>query len=144
MWNAVLGAFGPPELGRELDIVSGHMAEQFWQLIAGRTQRRLKEMLAQPQRTDFDLLRERARQSGRRIGLFLTGDFGFAGRALVEEQHGDAALLATPTGFLQACAEYPSLVDLYRLAIRPEYADARWRAAPPSSHHPSSGRIRVA
>jgi tetratricopeptide (TPR) repeat protein len=143
MWNAVLGAFGPPELGRELDIVSGQMAEQFWQLIAHRTQRRLKELLAQPQRTDFDLLRERARQSGRRMGLFLTGDFGFAGRALVEEQHGDTSLLTTPAGLLQACAEYPSLVDLYRLAIRPEYADARWRAAPPSSHHPSSGRMRV-
>jgi len=144
MWSAVCGAFGPPELGRALDGESAKLAETFWQVLPARTQRRLKELLTAGHHTRFELLVERARQSGRRVGLFLTGDFGFAARALVREQ---ASLrpeaLSSPGGLAVACAQIPALADLFRLAVRAEYADARWHPETPMSRRLSSGRIRV-
>lgn len=38
------------------------------------------------------------------------------------------------------CEALPSLADLYRLAVRPEYADARWHVpAPQSTRFPFAG-----
>ena len=45
----------------------------------------------------------------------------------------DASLLAQPGGLAKLCADLPSLADLFRLAVRPEYADARWHLPSPQS-----------
>jgi hypothetical protein len=143
MWNALLGAFGPPERGRELDAASGRLAETFWQMLPARSQRRAKELLETAHATSFELLAERARQSGRRVGFFLTGDFGFAARALLREKSTlDGKELAEPGGLAAACAQVPALADLYRLAVRPEYADARWHPEAPSARG-STGKLRI-
>ena len=110
-----------------------------------RTQRRLKELLGTSKPTRFELLAERARQSGRRVGLFLTGDFGHAARALLREhpQVGAVEELGSPGGLAQLASQLPALADLYRVAVRPEYADARWHPEGPLSRRYQSSRTRA-
>jgi hypothetical protein len=89
---------------------------------------------------------ERARQSGRRTGFFLTGDFGHAATALLNEIGGiDPAELQASGGLAKYCQALPDLADLLRLAVRPEYADARWHPIPPASQRASlpSSRFRI-
>jgi hypothetical protein len=142
LWQVLGSAFGPPgrvKASRE----NAALAEILWQTLAPRAQRRLKELLAQDVETPFELVVERAKQSGRRVGMFLTGDFGDAARRVAADFGRDRSLLEMPGGLPQLCGELPALADLYRLAIRPEYADARWYVPPPSSSRRSSGRIRT-
>ncbi len=144
IWTALHGAFGPTELGRELDAQSGRMAETFWHVLPPRSQRRLKELLGSGGKTRFELVAERARQSGRRVGFFLTGDFGYSARALVREHPAvaDVEELSSPDGVAAVSARLPALADLFRLAVRPEYADARWHPEAASSRRQSSGRVK--
>lgn len=133
VWEVLLGAFGPP--GRiKMERAHANLAEMLWQSLAPRAQRRLKELLASDDPAPFELVVERANQSGRRVGMFLTGDFAHAARTVVGEHAAlDAEELKRPGGLARLCAELPSLADLYRLAVRPEYADARWHVPTPQS-----------
>lgn len=141
LWGVLLGAFGPPGLVT-VERKDADLADMLWQTLAPRTQRRLKELLAASEATPFDLVLERARQSGRRVGMFLTGDFGHAARrVLASFPDADAAELERPGGLERLCAELPSLADLLRLAVRPEYADARWHLPTPASQRLASGRL---
>lgn len=141
LWGVLLGAFGPPGL-LTVDRKDADLADMLWQTLAPRTQRRLKELLAASEATPFDLVLERAKQSGRRLGMFLTGDFGHAARqVLASFPDSDPAELEQPGGLERLCAELPSLADLLRLAVRPEYADARWHLPTPASQRLASGRI---
>jgi hypothetical protein len=125
LWDVLLGSFGTAQV--KMDRAHANLAEMLWQALAPRAQRRLKELLATDDGTPFELLIERANQSGRRVGMFLTGNFSHAARTVVGEHPAlDPALLEQPGGLAQLCAELPSLSDLFRLAVRPEYADARW------------------
>ncbi len=128
VWTALLGAFGPTELGRTLDFASGKLGEGFWQTIPSRTQRRLQELLATADTNDFEPVMAAARQSGRRVALFLTGDFTFTAGMLLRERNVDPVEATTHDGLLRLCNEHTPLADLLRLAVTPEYADARWRA----------------
>ncbi|HEY8074797.1 MAG TPA: tetratricopeptide repeat protein, partial [Labilithrix sp.] len=142
LWQVLGSAFGPPgrvKVGRE----NAALAEILWQTLAPRAQRRLKELLASDVETPFELVVERAKQSGRRVGMFLTGDFGHATQRIVSEYRRDVGMLEHPQGLRRLCAELPALADLFRLAIRPEYADARWHVPAPSSSRLSSGHIRA-
>jgi tetratricopeptide (TPR) repeat protein len=143
VWSAILGAFGPTELGRGLDATSARLAESFWQTIPTRIQRRLQELLAATTVEDLDAAIERSRQSCRRIGMFLSGDFAVAARALLEEE-GRPCVLG-PGDIASLAAEVPAFADLLHLALSPEYAEARWTPVPPSSQRGSmsSGRIRL-
>ncbi|HSO31947.1 MAG TPA: hypothetical protein VLT33_05510, partial [Labilithrix sp.] len=133
LWDVLINAFGPP--GRtKMDRAHANLAEMLWQALAPRAQRRLKELLGSDEATPFELVVERANQSGRRVGMFLTGDFAHAARTVVGEHPAlDASLLQQPGGLAKLCAELPSLADLFRLAVRPEYADARWHLPSPQS-----------
>jgi hypothetical protein len=133
LWEVMLGAFGPPARAR-MEKTHANLAEMLWQTLAPRAQRRLKELLGSDDPTPFDLVVERANQSGRRVGMFLTGDFAHAARTVISEHPAmDVTLLERPGGLAKLCAALPSLADLYRLAVRPEYADARWYVPTPSS-----------
>lgn len=140
VWAAVLGAFGPTELGRGLDVAASRFAEAFWSVIPPRGQRQLQELLGAGRVPPFELVRARARQSGRRVALFATGDFAASSLALLAEEGGrlDARRLGQEGGLKQLCAELPDLADLVRLATSVEYADARWQ--PPSAA--TSARVR--
>jgi hypothetical protein len=144
LWQVLMGAFGPPgrvKMARE----NAALAEMLWQTLAPRAQRRLKELLEASDDPPFELVVERAKQSGRRVGMFLTGDFAHAARAVTADfRRGAAAELERPEGLRQLCADLPALADLYRLAIRPEYADARWHVPTPgSTRNLSSSKMRV-
>ena len=144
MWRAMLGAFGPPELGHQLDVPSARLAESFWQTLPSKSQRRLQELLRSAPSQEFDVVAEAARQSARRVGLFLSGDFGLAVRTYLTDQGHDATALAQEDGLAGLCVRFPMIADLYRLAVSPAYADARWHPTPPqaSSGPPSTGRFR--
>jgi len=139
LWEVLGTAFGPTtrsstELRGRPQPAHARLAENLWQALAPRAQRRLKELLANAEDAPLDLVLERAKQSGRRVGMFLTGDFAHAARALLAEHPPlDAAELERPGGLTRLCADLPALADLYRLAIRPEYADARWYMPPVTS-----------
>ena len=141
LWGVILGAFGPPGLVT-VDRKDAQLADMLWQTLAPRTQRRLKELLAASDATPFELVLERAKQSGRRVGMFLTGDFGHAARKVLEDfPQANAEELERPGGLERLCAQLPSLADLLRLAVRPEYADARWHLPTPASKRLASGRL---
>ena len=144
VWSAMLGAFGPPALGRSMDGVTARLAESFWQVIPPRVQRTLQELLLAADPDGLDAAIERARQCARRVGFFLSGDLRVAAEAvLADEGRGPAVV---PSADLAAlCASSPALADLVRLAISPEYADARWQPMPPASQrgNMSSGRFRI-
>lgn len=139
LWQVLLVAFGPPA-PVQLDRANARLAETLWQTLAPRSQRRLKDVLADSRAATWEVVAERARQSGRRIGMFLTGDFGHAARAVVRESGGDVGELERPGGLAKLCMKLPSLADLFRLAVRPEYADARWHVPTPASMRLASGR----
>jgi tetratricopeptide (TPR) repeat protein len=144
--DALRAAFGAPELGRRVEARAAQLAESFWQTIPARTQRRLQELLGAAPIADYDELVERAHQSGRRVGMFLCGDFAYAARVALAESV--PRLEDEPNlGTLQAiCATVPALADLLRLAVSPEYANARWHMVQPPiqrSSASSSGRFSV-
>ena len=143
LWEALLGAFGPPSRTK-MDRAHANMAEMLWQTLSPRAQRRLKELLGNDDPTSFELVVERANQSGRRVGMFLTGDFAHAARTVIGEHAAvDVEELHRPGGLARLCGVLPSLADLYRLAVRPEYADARWHVpSPQSARFPFAGPDR--
>jgi cellulose synthase operon protein C len=138
-WAAILAAFGPPESSRAVGRSSGRLAEALWQSLPARTQRRLQTILASVSREEYEPAVQRARQAGYRVGLFLTGDFGVVGRAaMLDAPTGVGSGPATLVGqsLREVCANdkaYPGVLDLFHLAVSPDYADARWRVASPSS-----------
>jgi tetratricopeptide (TPR) repeat protein len=130
--EAIHAAFGPPEIGRRVDARAARLAQSFWQTVPPRTQRRLQQILATGPLGEYEDLVARAHQSGLRAGMFLAGDFGWAARHLLAESpHSAEASAASAEGLSSLCADLPMLADLLRLAVSPEYADARWHAVPP-------------
>src|SRR4029079_3616894 len=141
LWEVMLGSFGPPA-HTKMERTHANLAEMLWQALAPRAQRRRKELLGTDDATPFELVLERAKQSGRRVGMFLTGDFAHAVRTVIAEfAQANPGELDTPGGLERLCAQLPSVADLLRLAVRPEYADARWHLPTPASQRLASGRL---
>jgi hypothetical protein len=141
--EAMRAAFGPPELGRHVDARAARLAESFWQIVPARTQRRLQELLGVAGVAEYEELVARAHQSGRRVGFFLSADFASASRTLLAELGiVEAPSLASLRGL---CEEVPALADLLRLAVSPEYANARWHVVAPNAPRgtSSSGRFSL-
>jgi tetratricopeptide (TPR) repeat protein len=128
VWAALLGAFGPPDVAKGLDKELAKLAESFWQTVPTRAQRKLQELLGHAAASDFDAVLAAARQSVRRVAMFVAGDFGYAARVVLRERKVDPED-AVGDGLRVLCAEHAPLADLVRLAVSPEYADARWQTA---------------
>jgi hypothetical protein len=142
---AMHAAFGQPEAGRSVESRAARLAESFWQIVPARTQRRLQEILGSAPLPDYEELVARAHQSGRRVGLFLAGDFAFATRALLSESAARVDEPPTLSSLRSLCEQVPQLADLLRLAVSPEYAAARWHgpAGTPPRSAVSSGRFSL-
>ncbi len=143
--DAMRAAFGPPEIGRRVDAHAARLAQSFWQTVPARTQRRLQELLGNGNLPDHQELAARAQQSGRRVGMFLAGDFAWAARQILSESEpspGALTVLSLDT-LRPLCEELPMLADLLRLAVSPEYAAARWHvlASPSQRGMLASGRF---
>jgi hypothetical protein len=143
--EALRAAFGSPEIGRRVDSHAARMAESFWQIVPARAQRRLQELLGSGGAAEYEDLVARAQQSGRRVGMFLAGDFACAARVVVAESAPHLEGLLSPQHLRSACEQLPALADLARLAVSREYADARWHvvAPPPKRGSMPSGRYSL-
>jgi hypothetical protein len=77
--------------------------------------------------------------------MFLAGDFGWAARAVLAEAPTRAEMPLSLTTLRTLCAHVPALADLLRLAVSPEYADARWHPVADSAPRGnlSSGRFSI-
>ena len=134
--EALRTAFGQPDLGRQVHARVARLAESFWQIIPARAQRRLQDLLRTAALEDYEELVQAARQSGLRVGMFLAGDFACAARTVlaefpVRESTGATRWTAadlSPENLRSLCLAVPALADLLRLAVRSEYADARWHS----------------
>jgi len=136
--DAMRAAFGPPEMGRRVDPHAARLAQSFWQTVPPRTQRRLQELLGGAALPDHPELVARAEQSGRRVGMFLSGDFAWAARRLVAESPALTGTAPSLDTLRALCEGLPPLADLLRLAVSPEYAEARWHVVAPA---PQRGMI---
>jgi hypothetical protein len=143
--DALRTAFGPPELGRQVDARVARLAESFWQIIPARVQRRLQELLGATAAIDYAELVERGSQSGRRVGMFLAGDFAWTAHRLLAESPSPTEGHPSVENLRALCANVPALADLLCLAVRPEYADARWHTVASASQlrTASSGRFSL-
>jgi hypothetical protein len=79
------------------------------------------------------------------VGLFLSGDFASASRALLAEVGSRSGEPLSLTSLRGLCEEVPALADLLRLAVSPEYASARWHVVAPNAPRctSSSGRFSL-
>ena len=142
--DALRTAFGPPELGRQVEARAARLAESFWQIIPARGQRRLQELLRASMSVDHTELVENGLQSGRRVGMFLAGDFGWAAQALMAESSLRGGEPLSIENLRETCAMVPALADLLCLAVRSEYADARWHTVATAPRRTaSSGRFSL-
>ena len=143
--DAMRTAFGPPGLERQVDARVARLAESFWQIIPASAQRRLQELLRSANVADYGELVEASLQSGRRVGMFLSGDFACAARSLLAESGSGNVREPTLGNLRELCSGMPALADLLRLAVRPEYADARWHSVASASQRRtgSSGRFSL-
>jgi hypothetical protein len=143
--EAMRAAFGPPEIGRRVDAHAARLAQSFWQTVPARTQRRLQELLGSGTFPDHPELAARADQSGRRVGMFLAGDFAWAARQVLAESGAHVDTTLSLDSLRGLCDELPALADLLRLAVSPEYAEARWHVVAPASQRGmlSSGRYSL-
>jgi hypothetical protein len=131
--GAIRAAFGPPDGGRSVDGKAARLAESFWQLVPARAQRRLQQLLAASPLPEYEELAARAHQSGRRVGMFVAGDFGLAARELIAETFKGGREPPPLSDLRGLCQAQPLLGDLLRVAVSPEYAEARWHTAGPIS-----------
>lgn len=128
LFRAMLGAFGPPEAARELDRATATLGEILWQTLPTKAQRRLSDLLAHETSASFDDALARAQQASLRVGLFVSGSFREATRAVLLDA-GREPSAAGAADLVELIRTIPALSDLYRLAIRPEYADARFSSS---------------
>lgn len=126
--EALRVAFAPPEAGRQVEVRAARLAESFWHIVPARTQRRIQLLLSGAPFPAYEDLVERALQSGRRVGMFLSGDFGHAAGPLIAP-YADGSGVPIGGNLRAICARSPMLEDLLRLAVSPEYASARWHDA---------------
>lgn len=150
VYDAVWQAFGPnantggapPSLGKPLSPKVAPLVDLLWQTVPGRVQRHAQVLLEKEPTTTYAEARRRAKLSGLRLALFLTGDFGFTVRRYVEglghgTDLGHDALVAL-------FGQRRELLELYLLALRPEYADARWQDPTTAQRNRlSSGMMRT-
>jgi hypothetical protein len=143
--EAMRAAFGPPEIGRRVDQHAARLAQSFWQTDPARTQRRLQELLGGGSFPDHAELVARAQQSGRRVGMFLAGDFAWAARQLLADSAVEPASALSLYTLGSLCRQLPALADLLRLAVSSEYAEARWHVVAPASQRGmlTSGRFSL-
>jgi tetratricopeptide (TPR) repeat protein len=127
---AALGAAFGVTFDRDVTSHAALLAESFWQLVPARSQRRLQQLLGTGPLPEYEELVAQAMHVGRRVAMFLAGDFGYAARDLLAHDPSRSSQNPTLYDLRALCEGEPLMADLFRLAISPEYAQARWHVAP--------------
>lgn len=136
--SAVLAAYGPPSNMPRYPAVAA-IAETLWQLLPARAERYMRDLCARvgAQAFDYEPVVEHQKLLVRRAGLFVSGDLELAVyRYFAEERLSPPVAIDSAGGLAAICAAHPTVADLVRLAISPDYAKARW--------HVPSGPSQVA
>jgi tetratricopeptide (TPR) repeat protein len=152
--DALQAAFGPVANLPRGNAAVARLGQNLWQLVPPRADRRLRELCENPEVISYDLAVTGTRQAMRRAGLFAVGTLSTVLK-LVAFEHSFALPraappsspvssrepLLTPDGLIQVCERSPAAADLLRLAIRTEFAEARWLpAAAQERRRPDSGK----
>ncbi len=132
--RALAMAFGPPTASRSGLTAVANLAEVLWESMPTRSQRRLRQLCDDPQRLAYESAMAEVRAATRRAGLFVAGDLRVAVREVAFELE-----LPLERGLGAATVSSPELLDLFRLATSPEYAEARWQPARLTSTRPPEG-----
>lgn len=142
--DALLAAFGPVANLPRGNAAVARLGQNLWQLVPPRADRRLRELCAVP--FTYDDAVSGTRQAMRRAGLFAAGGLSTALPLIAFE----LGLPPEPEDSLQwltnLCAAQPAVADLVRLAIRAEFAEARWQQSAPTDRRrsdPTGPRSRV-
>lgn len=128
--QAITAAFGPVGTSSVPSSRSGttsaaiaRIGAELWQRVQPVAERRLRALTTESTLSATSA-RDAARTAMRRAGLFACGDLGLAIRLALEEL---GQLTAPSADALESlCATHPSIADLTRLALRMEYAEARF------------------
>ncbi|MEZ4306602.1 MAG: hypothetical protein R3F14_00935 [Polyangiaceae bacterium] len=141
--DALVAAFGPLDAAPRGNRAVVRLEQSLWQLIPPRAERRLREICAHPHELRFESAVDSTQQAMRRAGLFASGSLATSVRAVAEATAYDLDPLRTaPDGLERACLESPAIADLVRLAIRTEYAEARWLPPRTDAQGPESRKSR--
>ncbi|MFO0756786.1 MAG: hypothetical protein U0359_09855 [Byssovorax sp.] len=125
--DALHAAFGPVANLPKGNAAVARLGQNLWQLVSPRADRRLRELCAKPESITYEAAVTGTRQAMRRAGLFGAGNLTTALGALATELGlPPGALVDPPVALARACEDHPSVADLVRLALRAEFAEARW------------------
>jgi hypothetical protein len=125
--DALHAAFGPVANLPKGNAAVARLGQNLWQLVSPRADRRLRELCAKTESISYESAIGGTRQAMRRAGLFATGNLSTALSLLAFELSLPPGSLVEPPGTLaRSCETHPAVADLVRLALRSEFAEARW------------------
>jgi hypothetical protein len=128
--DALHAAFGPVANLPKGNAGVARLGQNLWQLVSPRADRRLRELCAKPEPITYEAATAGTRQAMRRAGLFAAGNLSTALTLLAFELSLPPGSLVEPEGSLaQSCEAHPAVADLVRLALRSEFAEARWASS---------------
>jgi hypothetical protein len=138
--DALHAAFGPIANLPRGNAAVARLGQNLWQLVPPRADRRLRELCTDLSSITYDAAIAGTRQAMRRAGLFASGSLATALAQLASELGISLATYQrSPDGLARACAAHPEIADLVRLAIRTEFAEARWAAGTPQDRRRADG-----
>jgi hypothetical protein len=125
--DALHAAFGPIANLPRGNAAVARLGQNLWQLVSPRADRRLRELCADLGLINAEAALSGTRQAMRRAGLFASGSLATALAQLMPDLGlPPATYQSSPDGLVKACNSHPEVADLVRLAIRTEFAEARW------------------
>lgn len=128
--RALRAAFGPagPSAVAGSNVDDLRLIEELWHWVPRQDEKRLRQICSSPQKMTYENALRRSRATAARVGLFATGSLAVA----IEETLPGRALRYDPLGRittpLTELCKVPNIAELFDLALRPEYAEARWRS----------------
>jgi tetratricopeptide (TPR) repeat protein len=128
--DALLAAFGPVANLPRGNAAVARLGQNLWQLVPPRADRRLRELCGAP--ISYDGAVNGTRQAMRRAGLFAAGGLAIALPLVAFELGLPPEPEDSPRWLNNLCEAQPAVADLVRLAIRTEFAEARWQQAAPT------------
>jgi hypothetical protein len=128
--DALLAAFGPVANLPRGNAAVAKLGQNLWQLVPPRADRRLRELCGAA--ITYDGAVNGTRQAMRRAGLFAAGGLSTALPLLAFELGLPPEPEDSPQWLVNLCNAHAPVADLVRLAIRTEFAEARWQQAGPT------------
>ncbi|MEM6790242.1 MAG: hypothetical protein AAF715_22160 [Myxococcota bacterium] len=128
---ALVAGFGPVTEGSiaESSPAQMRLAEDLWHLVSPGAGRRLRAICADATIVSYDVARINAARVRRRAGLFACGDLVTAiAHTLQELERRSLRPLRGEDALRDVCG-HPEVAELFDLALRPEFAEVRWRTA---------------